>query len=204
MRFLIGLAFLAAFVGVMNFSAPQAHAQGKGLYADDTKDKTSGDLNDQDYWWAKWDAKMLDEAIKTRQPEGRIGVNIGSSLRRLDDLAKKYPKHEEIQKWKKHFEEVQAKIDPNANRGDSFKPGFPWGMSNFEQAWVNFHWGKMKADANDVQGAVGLYQNVVYNLNLIKEHPDLFDTMPEEYKTWAKEHKPEAEKILADLKKKNH
>ena len=204
MRFLIGLVFLAAFVGVMGSFAPSTLAQGKGLYADDTKDKTSGDLDDQDYWWAKWDAKMLDEAIKTRQPEGRIGVNIGSSLRRLDDLAKKYPKHEEIQKWKKHFEDVQAKIDPNANRGESFKPGFPWGMSNFEQAWVNFQWGKMKADANDVQGAIGLYQNVVYNLNLIKEHPDLFDTMPEEYKKWAEEHRPEAEKILADLKKKNH
>jgi hypothetical protein len=204
MRYVTGFAFLAAFFGVMGFVAPRAHAQGKGLYADDTKDKTSGDLDDQDYWWAKWDAKMLDEAIKTRQPEGRISVNIGSSLRRLDDLAKKYPKHEEIQKWKKHFEEVEAKIDPNANRGESFKPGFPWGMSNFEQAWVNFQWGKMAADAGDVSRAVGLYQNVVYNLNLIKEHPDLFDTMPEEYKTWAKEHKPEAEKILADLKKKNH
>jgi hypothetical protein len=147
---------------------------------------------------------MLEEAIKTRQPEGRISVNIGSSLRRLNDLEKKYPKHEEIKKWKARFEEVDKKIDPNANRGASFKPGFPWDMSNFAQAWVNFQWGKMAADSGDIQRAVGLYQNVVYNLNLIAERPELFDTMPEEYKKWAADKRPEAQKILDDLKKKNH
>src|ERR1700712_522599 len=125
----------ALFVGLVacaTFAANVASAGGgKGLYADDTKDKTTGDLADQDYWWAKWDAKMLEEAIKSRQPEGRIGVDLASSIRRLNDLEKKYPKHEEIKKMKKRAEEVEAKIDPNASRGASFQPGFPWGMANF-------------------------------------------------------------------------
>lgn len=198
------LALLLTFFLSMTLSPRSVLADGKGLYADDTKDKTSGDLDDQDYWWSKWDAKMLEEAIKTRQPEGRIAVAVGGSLRRVNDLAKKYPKHEEIQKWKARFEEVDKKIDPNANRGESFKPGFPWDMSNFAQAWVNFQWGKMAADSGDVSRAVGLYQNVVYNLKLIAEHPDLFDTMSDEYKKWAADHRTEAEKILEDLKKRNH
>jgi len=37
-------------------------AEQKGPYADEGKDKTTGDLKDQDYWWAKWDAEMLDDA----------------------------------------------------------------------------------------------------------------------------------------------
>ena len=52
--------------------------------------------------------------------------------------------------------------------------------------------------------AVGLYQNVVQNLNLIASRPELFDTMPEEYKKWAADTKPVAEKTLEEWKKKNH
>src|SRR5258707_15666697 len=106
-RNLAWLIVVAAAMGTLVVSDfARAGGGGKGLYADDTKDKTTGDLDDQDYWWTKWDAKMLEEAVKTRQPEGRISVNLGSAIRRVNDLAKKYPKHEEIKKWKARFEEV--------------------------------------------------------------------------------------------------
>ena len=39
-----------------------------GLYGDDAKNATSGDLNDQDYWWSKFDALMLDIPVKQHQP----------------------------------------------------------------------------------------------------------------------------------------
>jgi hypothetical protein len=175
----------------------------KGLYADEGKDKTTGDLKDQDYWWAKWDAKMLEEAIKTRQPEGPISINVAVALRRLEPLVKKYPKHEDLKKWQTRFEEIDKKLDPNANRTASWKPGFPWDMSNYAQAWVNWHYGKMLADDNDVELAVAMYQNVVQNFKLISEREDtLFKEMPEECHKFVQENKPKAEKILADLKKK--
>src|SRR5690348_12302461 len=60
------------------------------------EDITKGDLNDQDYWWSKFDDMMLKLALKQHQPEGRIAVDLASTNRRLDDLAKKYPKHEGI------------------------------------------------------------------------------------------------------------
>ena len=89
------------------------HSLYAGLYDDDTKDVTSGDLADQDYWWAKFDSQMLELALKQKQPEGRIGLNLASSINRLNDLIKKYPKHEDLKKWKVRDEEIQKKIDPN-------------------------------------------------------------------------------------------
>jgi hypothetical protein len=113
-----------------------------GLYDDNNADIKSGDLNSQDYWWTKFDAMMLDLAIKQHQPEGRIGMNISIALRRMDDLIKKYPKHEGIQKWKAHFLEVQAKINPDASRSQGFTTECPWDEANFAQLWVNVHWMK--------------------------------------------------------------
>jgi len=197
-RMLVAIVCLAA----LGFNA--AAEEKKGLYADEGKDKTTGDLKDQDYWWAKWDAKCLEDAIKTRQPEGPISVNVAIALRRLEPLVKKYPKHEDLKKWQARFQEIEKKLDPNANRRDSWKPGFPWDMSNYAQAWVNWHYGKMLADDNDVEQAISMYQNVVQNLKLISEKEDsLFKELPEECHKFVQENKPKAEQILADLKKKH-
>jgi hypothetical protein len=53
-------------------------------------------LNNQDYWWSKYDAMMIEIAIKQHQPEGRIAVNVAVFPGRLNDFSKKYPKHQEI------------------------------------------------------------------------------------------------------------
>ena len=136
---LCGLAVTCALILLANPGSSRA-----GLYGDEAKNATTGELNDQDYWWTKFDMMMLDLAIKQHQPEGHIAVDLASTSRRLDDLAKKYPKHEEIQKFKVQVAEVQAKIDPDADRGKSFGPECPWDESNFAQLWVNLHWAKAR------------------------------------------------------------
>ena len=174
-----------------------------GLYGDEAKNATSGELNDQDYWWAKFDAMMLDIALKQHQPEGRIGLNLASSSKRLDDLAKKYPKHEEIQKWKQHAEEVQSKIDPNADRGKPFGPECPWDESNFAQLWVNLHWARVAFDAKDYTTALSCLQNVVQNYEIMLR-PDRMKDYPEELRKWVADSKPEADNLYKAVKEKTN
>jgi len=174
-----------------------------GLYGDEAKNATSGELNDQDYWWAKFDAMMLDIALKQHQPEGRIGLNLASSSKRVDDLAKKYPKHEEIQKWKQHAEEVQSKIDPNADRGKPFGPECPWDESNFAQLWVNVHWARVAFDAKDYTTALSCLQNVMQNYEIMLR-PDRMKDYPEELRKWIVDSKPEADNLYKAVKEKTN
>lgn len=172
------------------------------LYEDPAKDATKGDINSQDYWWTKFDMMMLELAIKERQPEGRIGLQLASTSKRLDDLAKKYPKHETIAKWKKRVEDVQAKIDPNADRSKYFGPECPWEEANFAQLWVNLQWAQMQYDAKDYQQARGLMQNVMQNYDIMLK-PDRMKNYPEELRKWVVDHKPEADKLLKKIRDKN-
>lgn len=173
-----------------------------GLYGDDEKDKTTGDLDSQDYWWTKYDMMMLDYAIKQRQPEGKIGLELASTQNRLNDLVKKYPNHKTLAEWKQKVDGVVAKIDPNAPRGASFNPGCPWDEANFGQAWVNFGWSKLLIEKGQVNQAQGLLQNVTYNLGLLTQTEDRLKNYPEELKKWVVETKPVAEKMYAELKAK--
>jgi hypothetical protein len=172
---------------------PSARAQ--GLYGDDGKNATSGDLNNQDYWWAKFDAMMLELAIKQRQPEGHIAVDLASSIRRLDDLIKKYPKHQEIAKWKARAQEVDAKINPNANRNTSFTPECPWDESNFAQLWVNLHWAKVAYEAKDYNTAYSDMQNVMQNYPIMLA-PDRMKSYPEDLRKWVVDSKPDADTLV--------
>ena len=174
-----------------------------GLYGDEAKNATSGELNDQDYWWAKFDVMMLELAIKQHQPEGRIGVDLASSSRRLDDLAKKYPKHEEIQKWKQRAAEVEAKIDPNADRGKSFGPECPWDESNFAQLWVNLHWARAAFDAKDYDTARSCMQNVMQNYEIMLR-PDRMKDYPEDLHKWVVDSKSEADNLYKAIKEKTN
>ena len=174
---------------------------GPGLYGDEGKDIKSGDIDSQDYWWTRFDMMMLDYAIKQHQPEGRIGLNLVSTADRLKKLSKEYPQHEEIKKWSQKVEDVNKKIDPNAPRGEYFKPGCPWEESNFAQAWVNAHWAKMEMDQNKLDQAYGLYQNVEQNLDILLK-PDRMKDYPQELHKWVEDAKPETDKIMDELKEK--
>jgi hypothetical protein len=98
---------------------------------------------------------MLALAIKPRRPEGRISVDLGSSIRRLDDLMKKYPKHQEIAKWMARAQQVDSKIDPKALRSASFTPECPWDEANFAH------------DAKDYNTACSDLQNVIQNYRIM-------------------------------------
>jgi hypothetical protein len=167
-----------------------AHAQ---LYGD-KKNITKGDLNDQDFWWSKYDDMMLDLALKQHQPEGRIGIALASQSRRLDDLLKKYPNHEEIKRMRSHTDEVLKKIDPNANRSESFTPECPWEEANFAQIWVNMHWAKASWDEKDYANVQRLMQNVNQNLDIMLE-PDRMKSYPAELSRFVRDAKPEAERL---------
>ena len=172
-----------------------------GLYDEDTKNATSGDLPDQDYWWAKFDHTMLDLAVAQHQPEGRIDFNIAMAVRRLDDLIKKYPKHEELQKWKAHAQEIEKKIDQNAPRNVAFNPGCPWEEANYGQLWVNFNYAKMLLDAKDYEKAFPMLTNVMQNYKLLLA-PDRMKDYPEDLRKWVVDNKPEADKMYALAKEK--
>jgi len=190
---------IAASVMAALLAIPSGRAQ--GLYSDDDKKVTSGDLNNQDYWWAKFDAMMLEMAIKQRQPEGKIAVDLASSIRRLDDLTKQFPKHQEIAKWKARAAEIDAKIDPNADRSKSFGPECPWDEANFAQLWVNLHWAKSAYDAKDYGSAIGSLQNVMQNYQIMLR-PDRMKDYPEDLRKYVVDSKPDADSLYKAAKAK--
>ncbi len=158
-------------------------------------------MNNQDYWWSKFDAMMLEIAIKQHQPEGRIAVDVEIDLRRLNDLAKKYPQHKEIAQWKARAEEVAGKINPNADRRANFTAECPWDESNFAQLWVNLHWAKVAFDAKDYNTALSCLQNVMQNYAIMLQ-PDRMKRYPEELRKYVEDSKPEADKLYKATKEK--
>jgi hypothetical protein len=190
---------IAAVVTTVLFASSLGRTQ--GLYGDEGKNATSGDLNNQDYWWAKFDAMMLELAIKQHQPEGRIAVDVAISIRRLDDLTKKYPKHQEIAKWKARAMEVESKINPNADRRAQFTQECPWDEANFAQLWVNLHWAKVAYDAKDYATALSDMQNVMQNYQIMLA-PDRMKNYPEDLRKYVIDSKPDADKLYKAIKEK--
>lgn len=172
-----------------------------GLYDDDVKDVTGGDLNDQDYWWAKFDQGMFELALKQRQPEGKIGLNIAGMKNRFNELLKKYPKHAELLAWKEKVEAVDKKIDPNASRGGPFNPGCPWDESNYAQLWVNWHYAKKLIEANDYNMARGMLSNVMQNYEIMMR-PERMKNYPDDLRKWVEDSRTEGEAMMAACKAK--
>lgn len=170
-----------------------------GLYADDVAAITNGDVNDRDYFQAKFDMMMLDMAIKQRQPEGRIGFNLVSALRNIDDIAAKYPNHEGIKQWRAKVQNVQKQIDPNADRQAAWKPGMPWDESNFVQYWVNFYTTKECLKNNERDKAKMYFSNVRQNMEFLSR-PERLKDYPAELQKWFDDSKQEAGTIEQQLK----
>jgi hypothetical protein len=169
-----------------------------GLYADDIAAITSGDVNDRDYFQAKFDMLMLDMALKQRQPEGRIGFNLVCALRNIEDVAKKYPNHEGIKQWKVRVEDIQKKIDPNADRQAAWKPGMPWDESNFVQYWVNFYTSKEAQKNNERTNAKMYLSNVKQNMEFLAR-PDRLKDYPQDLRDWFEQSKSEVAKMDKEL-----
>jgi hypothetical protein len=119
------------------------------LYDSDATAVTGGPLLDRDYWRANWDAMRLEDALKERQPEGAMLIAVISQVQLLDELIKKYPNHEDLKKWKARADAIKAKIDPDANRQEQFKPGCLWAEGNYKEAFVNVNYAKVAIDHQD-------------------------------------------------------
>lgn len=194
-RFLVA----AVIVAGVRFVLPTAQAQ---LYDDPMKSATSGDLNNQDYWWTKFDLMMLDYALQQKQPEGAIDLQLVSTQKRLDELVKKAPKHTQLAEWKRKVDEVRAKTE-NADRGKSLGPECPWAESNFAQLWVNLNWSAQLVAAKDWAQAQSLLRNVNGNYDIMLK-PDRMKDYPEELRKWVVEHKAEADKLTQQVDEKLH
>lgn len=108
-----------------------------GLYDRTDADLLGGELPLLDYWRARFDAAMLDTAIATRQPEGRIGLELANAIRLVDSLLDRYPRHAELLAWRNRAAAVLRQIDPNASRSVAFTPRCLWGEHAYREAWVN-------------------------------------------------------------------
>lgn len=187
------------FAAALAWSVAASAAPPAPAHATDAATVTAGDLDDQDYWWARFDARMLEDAVRTHQPEGRVAVDLASSIRRLDELAARYPRHAEIARWRARAKEVAARLDPNALRNVAYGPGCLWGEANYAQAWVNWHWGRMELDAGNRQGR-GLVAHALRNLDLLSA-PGRMDHYPAEARQWVVDTRQAAQRLLDETKR---
>ena len=118
-----------------------------GLYDDDQAAVTTGDINNKEYWYAKAHAESLEQALKTRQPEGAIKDWLKEVLGAQDEALKAYANHEDLKKWKERTLAIQKKINPNADWA-SWKADWPWNTP-YIHGWVEYNWAKCAKAAGD-------------------------------------------------------
>lgn len=120
-----------------------------GLYDDEKTAVTSGDVLDVLYWQTKFAALQLENALKTRQPEGAIKLLVPGVINSCNDVLKTYPNHEDVKAWRDKAIEIQKKIDPNAPSSE-FKSNFAeWRDYSYEAGWRSYHIAKMAAADED-------------------------------------------------------
>ena len=194
-------ALLSGVVILSPCVVPMVHAA--GLYEDDAAAAKGGDLKDRDYWRAKWDLVRLEEALKERQPEGAILMAVIGQTQLLDELAKKYPNDEEFKKWKARAEDIKAKINPDADRREQFKPGSLWAELNYREAYVNYNYAKTAIDQKDWETAQDGLREADRNLQILKERISKGDRVaawPDDAAQWAKDTSTETAKMQDEVK----
>lgn len=199
--FIVPLA--AVLAGTLVFAALLSPLPASaGLYDSDATSAKGGELKDRDYWRARWDSMRLDEAIQERQPEGAILMEVIGQERLLDDLLKKYPNDEDFKKWKAHAKEIKAKIDPDANRSEEFKPGSLWAEGDYKEAYVNYNYAKVAMQEQDWQEAQdGLRyadQKLGYLRKRIKDN-DRINAWPQGAAQWVTDTSAEVAKMQQEV-----
>ena len=172
------------------------------LYNYEVDDKT--DIAEIDYWEIKYHAIMMEDALKTKQPQGPLAVDVAVLKRNLDDYIAKHADNENLKKWQQRVKEVEKRLDPNADRSKSFKPGFLWDDNAFKQSWVSMHLAKMALADKDYDTAFMHYANAKEKLNQLLTIKDRMEDWPEEAMKWVKDMKPIADEKTEELAKKTH
>jgi hypothetical protein len=168
-----------------------------GLYDEDNKAVTQGDLKLLDFWRAKFNAEQMEEAIKTRQPEGVIGLELVSALSLLNDLLKTYPNHEALKAWRERAAAVQAMIDPDASRRESFDGRCLWHEHSYREAYVGYYAGQIAEREGDSTFAGDAYRTALQKLNYLHgrlEANDRVSDWPASVTDWVREKKAELDR----------
>ncbi len=177
-------------------AAPAAAAPGSGLYSNDATSMTSGPIASRDYWESKFNADQLEQAIKDRQPEGAIALELISATQLVDDLLKKYPNHHELQAWHDRFTAVQKQIGDNFDRSAEFKPGCLWNQDSYMQAYVGYNTAKTAMASNDQELAFMMSSLALEKVNILTDpDADRMKDYPDAAKAYIKGIKPDLEEI---------
>lgn len=118
-----------------------------GLYDDLNAAVVSGDADSKEYWYARFASEKLEEALKSRQPEGAVRDFLPEAIAAHDAALKVFPNHLDVKKWKARALEVQKKIDSKA-RLSNWRSDFPWGDDRFMQGWVEVNWARLARGQN--------------------------------------------------------
>jgi quinol monooxygenase YgiN len=170
-----------------------------GLYDDDNAAVTTGELKLRDYWRAKFNDQMLDQALKSRQDEGAIGYTLIGSVSLLDELLKTYPNHEDLKKWKQKAVTIQGKIGPDFNRSGGFTKSCVWNEHSYQEAYVGYHCGKMFAANNEWAEAYDCYRTAAQKLNFLQDRTEAW---PADAVAFVKEKNSEVETLRDEMGKK--
>jgi hypothetical protein len=175
-----------------------------GLY-NDNETTTSGDLKSRDYWRARFNAEMLEQALTTRQPEGRIGFELIGAISVLDDLLKVWPNHSSLQQWHERASAVRKQVDPNADRQAPFTGRCMWNEHSYQEAFVGYHSGKLFAAELEYGEAFESFRTASQKLDVLTrrlDENDHVDGWPAEIVAWIRQVKPEVEQLREETSKK--
>lgn len=166
-----------------------------GLYDDDKKAVTGGDLLDVIYWQTKFADRKLDAALKSRQPEAAVKGLIPSVVNGANDVLREYPNHAEVKAWKERAESIAGKIDPNAPPAD-FRGDFAhWKDYSYEAGWRSYHVAKMAAEAQDWSVTLMHAKEAVTQLG---RSVDRMAAWPADVQAWVTSAKAEMEKLAEE------
>jgi hypothetical protein len=188
----------------LNGSAAPTPAPGSGLYSNDATSMTSGPIASRDYWQSKFNYDQLEQAIKDRQPEGAIAMQLISAVQLVDDLLKKYPNHQELKKWHDRFVQVQQQIGDNFDRRAEFKVGCLWNSDTYMQTYVGYNTAKTALANNDQELAFQMSGLALQKVEYLTESDDHMQDYSQETKDWVRKIKPELEQIHESSGKAEH
>jgi hypothetical protein len=166
-----------------------------GLYDDDNASVTSGDLGNKDYWYSKAHNEALEQALKSKQPEGFIKDLLPEVIKAHDAVLKTYPNHEDVKKWKAKATTIQGKINPKADWSGA-KPGFGWDINNSPliHGWVEYHWMKWAQAAGEKRTAYEQAQSATNHLGDYGAKK-FYKGWPDDLKAWVDKALEEADAV---------
>ena len=165
-----------------------------GLYDDDKKSTTSGDLADVIFWQVKFASEKLNAALASRQPEYPIRFMCVDVINGSAGLLNEYPNHEEIKSWKAKAETISKKVNPDAPPED-VKTSFKfWNEQAYENSWRYSNLARMFAASDEWAKAKSVGNDA---LTYLTRAEGRMEQWPDDIKAWVTKAKKETEDLMA-------